>query len=307
MASILFLAPTDLGESVLATGALAHVLGKGDRVTVSCQGQAQPLFRVFSQVGAMVSPMPGELMRPVVHLAKPFDLLLDLRGGGSSFFVRARRVMRRRTPKKLFHLSEEFADIVGAERAIAPQISIDEIARAKAAALASGPLIVLAPGGSDGSKRWAPERFAAVARRLHGGPLAGAQIVIVGAGVRDRDVTRSIVASLDADGVAASDLGEEFDLLDCAALMERATICVGNDNALVHIAAAMGAATLCLFGPTDERLRAPLGPRARGFRAMALSDVAALGRSGGRAAMDAIGIDAVEAAAIELLHAGGLG
>jgi hypothetical protein len=32
-----------------------------------------------------------------------------------------------------------------------------------------------------------------------------------------------------------------------------------------------------------------------------------LGRAGGVAAMDAIGIDVVEAAAIELLHKGGLG
>ena len=29
MASVLFLAPADLGETVLATGALAHVLGDG--------------------------------------------------------------------------------------------------------------------------------------------------------------------------------------------------------------------------------------------------------------------------------------
>lgn len=299
MASILFLASADLGETVLATGALAHVLGEEDHVTVRCEPTAQPLFRALAQVDALTSA--GQT-GTVLHLGAPFDILLDLREGGSSVFIRAHRRMTRRTPKTLRHLSDAFADIVGADRALAPHIAVDDLARAKAAALAPGPLIVLAPGGNTAAKRWAPERFAATARRLNGGPLADAQIVAVGAGERDRALTSSMVASLDADGVPARDLGGEFDLLDCAALMERATLVIGNDNALTHIAAAMGAPTLTLFGPTDERVRAPYGPRTRTVRGRPFEQ-AALDAT---AAMDDISIDAVEAAALDLLHAGGL-
>jgi ADP-heptose:LPS heptosyltransferase len=303
MASVFFIAPFDLAEAVLATGALAHVLGKDDRVTIACERPAQALFRALPQCGAMSSLTPGERAWTIVHLTQPFDLLLDLRDRGSTFLVRARRRMTRRAPKMLRHLSEEFADIVGSERAVPPSIPIDNFARVKAAALAPGPLIVLAPGGSSAEKRWAPERFAAAARRLHGGPLANAQIVAVGAGERDHLTTSGIVTSLDADGVPARDLGVEFDLLDCAALMERATLVIGNDNVLTHIAAAVGAPTLTLFGPTDERVRAPYGPRARTLRGRSLEEVAALDAA---AAMSDISIDAVEATALDLLHAGGL-
>lgn len=45
MRSILFLAPADLGETVLATGALAYLLAEGDALTVSAGVEAAPLFR----------------------------------------------------------------------------------------------------------------------------------------------------------------------------------------------------------------------------------------------------------------------
>ncbi|MBN8608558.1 MAG: hypothetical protein J0L81_16705, partial [Caulobacterales bacterium] len=121
------------------------------------------------------------------------------------------------------------------------------------------------------------------------------------------ELTRAIASSLDADGVAAADLSAAgLDLLAAAALMERATICIGNDNALTHIAAAMGAPTLTLFGPTDERVRAPYGPRTRTLRGRSLEDIAAQPELDGQGAMEDVSIDAVEAAALELLHAGGL-
>ena len=103
----------------------------------------------------------------------------------------------------------------------------------------------------------------------------------------------------------ALDLGAGLDLLAAAALTECATLCLGNDNALTHIAAAMGAPTLTLFGPTDERVRAPYGPRARTLRGRSLEAIAAAPLDEARA-MEDVSIDAVEAAALDLLHAGGL-
>ena len=38
---------------------------------------------------------------------------------------------------------------------------------------------------------------------------------------------------------------------------------MGNDSGVSHLAAAFGAPTLALFGPTRSALWAPLGPRVR--------------------------------------------
>ena len=311
MASVLFLAPADLGETVLATGAIAHVLRDGDETAVVCDPEAAALFRAVPGLTEIHIIRPDAVL--VSWLALLFggvrdhnntgDVGIDGRGGLAGQLLGLR--IRRGASSIVRHQTEDWAEALGAERALAPKIWVDDAARSAAAEIAPGaaPLLVLAPGGVTASKRWPRERFSAVARRLVGGALQGARVVVLGAAARDAEITRAIVSSLDADGVAALDLGRGLDLLAAAALMERATLCIGNDNALSHIAAAVGAPTLTLFGPTDERVRAPYGPRARTLRGRSLEEIAALDAA---AAMSDISIDAVEAAALDLLHAGGL-
>jgi hypothetical protein len=60
---------------------------------------------------------------------------------------------------------------------------------------------------------------------------------------------------------------------------------------------------LTIFGSTDERVRAPCGPRTRTVRGRSFAEVSVLDGGG---AMEDVSIDAVEAAALGLLHAGGL-
>jgi ADP-heptose:LPS heptosyltransferase len=45
------------------------------------------------------------------------------------------------------------------------------------------------------------------------------------------------------------------------ALLSQAGLYVGNDSGVTHLAAAAGAPTLALFGPTDPATWAPVGPR----------------------------------------------
>lgn len=312
MASVLFLAPADLGETVLATGALARALRDGDALTVVCTPEAAPLFRAAPGLVAVRELAPNAGVAASwgvwIELARQrFDLVLDARGGLLSGALPAPRRVALKPPSVLRHRTEEWAEALGDERPLAPQLWLDDAARAAAAGIApDAALVVLAPGGAARRKRWPAERFAAVARRLATGPLANTRVLVLGAAARDANITRTIVSSLDADGIAALDYGAGLDLLAAAALMERATLCIGNDNALTHIAAAMGAPTLTLFGPTDERVRAPHGPRTRTLRGRSLEEIAAHPGLDEARAMEDVSTDAVEAAALELLHAGGL-
>lgn len=307
MASILFLAPADLGETVLATGALAHAARDGDRVSVVAAPEALPLFRNAPGLRTCIAADKSLLATCGLWLrlgVKVFDVAIDGRGGLLGR-VSAKRRVALQAGALVQHRCEAWATALGAERSLAPTLWLDDEARNAAAKIAAdaSSLLVIAPGGVAAEKKWPAERFAAVTRRLHDGPLAKARVIVLGAAARDAETLGAIQTSLDADGIAALNLGRNLDLLAAAALMERATLCIGNDNALTHIAAAAGAPTLTIFGPTDERVRAPYGPRTRTVRGRSFAEASILD---GAAAMEDVSIDAVEAAALELLRAGGL-
>jgi hypothetical protein len=57
-----------------------------------------------------------------------------------------------------------------------------------------------------------------------------------------------------------------IDLLTAYACLKRVRLFIGNDSGLMHLAAAAGAPTLGLFGPSDDRLYAPWGEYARTLR-----------------------------------------
>jgi ADP-heptose:LPS heptosyltransferase len=79
-----------------------------------------------------------------------------------------------------------------------------------------------------------------------------------------------------------------FSLPEIAAFLSRASLFVGNDSGLMHLAAASGAPTLGLFGPTNAGEYAPAGPRA-------------VALAGPDAAMSSISVDAAMTAAVRLL------
>ena len=78
------------------------------------------------------------------------------------------------------------------------------------------------------------------------------------------------LASLDSAVVL-----REPDLRTLGTLLARAGLYVGNDSGITHLAAAWGAPTLALFGPTDPAVWAPVGERSQALRAPG-GDLAAL-------------------------------
>jgi heptosyltransferase-2 len=121
-------------------------------------------------------------------------------------------------------------------------------------------MVGFAPGAAYGSaKRWPPERVAEAIARL---APSGVRSVLVGAG-GDREIGAAIQAAIDpAARGAIVDLVGVTDVATLMAVLARCAVVVANDSGAMHVASAVGRPVVAIFGPTDERATAPMGPHA---------------------------------------------
>lgn len=144
----------------------------------------------------------------------------------------------------------------------APRVYLSEAHRDAARSMlreaqvrATEPLVALHVGGAGfrGRKRWSTRRFAAVARHLV--EQFNARILLVGG--REDVVLATEVAALLPGGTI--DLAGKSSLLETAALIERATLFIGNDSCPLHIAAAVGTPAVGIYGPSSVEQFSPVG------------------------------------------------
>jgi lipopolysaccharide heptosyltransferase II len=120
------------------------------------------------------------------------------------------------------------------------------------------PWVGLNPGAAFGSaKRWIPERFAAVGDLL--AREHGVRVAVLG-GASERPLGEAIAASMDTP---AAVLCGKTSLPELVGVLSRLRLLVTGDSGPMHLAAALGTRVAAVFGPTDWRETAPLGPRAR--------------------------------------------
>jgi heptosyltransferase-2 len=136
----------------------------------------------------------------------------------------------------------------GLERLIRARIVSDRSA-------ARAPLVGLFPGAEWGpSKQWPWRRFAELATELRRQRPDARIAIFVGPketwlGVRVHEES----------GKLHPVIGPDLDLAALAGVMSHLDVVVTNDSGPMHLAAALGVATIALFGPTDPRRTAPAG------------------------------------------------
>jgi heptosyltransferase-2 len=136
------------------------------------------------------------------------------------------------------------------------RLSLPGEARARAGEALAGvkrPAVGLAPGATWATKRWAPERFAALGDALHD---QGFDLVLV-AGPGDAEAVAAFRAALRAP--LAADL-TTLGVAPLAAALARLKLLVACDSGPVHVAAALGTPVLSLFGPTSTIRWSPPPP-----------------------------------------------
>jgi hypothetical protein len=112
-------------------------------------------------------------------------------------------------------------------------------------------VVVIHPGSGSASKNWPADRFAALAERIRG---ETGMVPAVACGEADESVRQCLEST--APELA---LLPELDLAGLAGLLCACRCYVGNDSGITHIAAAVGATVVAVFGPTDPEVWGPRG------------------------------------------------
>ncbi|MDG2285252.1 MAG: glycosyltransferase family 9 protein [Alphaproteobacteria bacterium] len=282
---ILFISSSRLGDAILSTGLLHHLVERYPeaRFTVACGPVAASLFEAVPRLERLIYMRKGPLMAHwrallAATITKRWFMVVDVRGSATVYVLPTtrRHVYARRDRDA--HRVEDMRHILDLAEPAAPRIWLGPAHQAFAdqalgvgkGAQAHAPLLVLGPTANWDAKIWPSERFAALAQALTAshGVLAGARVAVVG-GPGERDMAAPLLDAIPAERLV--DLMEAA-VLDTAAVIARASLYVGNDSGLMHLAAASGAPTLGLFGPTRDENYAPWGPHCAVVRTQATFD-----------------------------------
>ena len=311
---ILFVTATRIGDAVLSTGLLSHLIERhrGARLTIAAGPVAAPLFEAVPGLERLmvIEKRPWSLHWPRLYAAvamRRWDLVVDLRGSALAWLLRAgnRRVMAKGDARE--HRVRQLGRLFKLDPPPGPRVWTAPHHDRVAGALIppGGPVLAIGPAANWRGKQWRAERFAALAERLvaAGGVWPGARVAVLAAG-HERAQAEPLLAAIPAG--RAIDLVGRIDLLTAAAALRRCAVFIGNDTGLMHLAAAAGTPTLGLFGPSPVAQYAPWGKRTlwvRSEEAPATMFGPGFDHRTTGTLMDGLSIEAVEEAARRLSDA----
>lgn len=122
-------------------------------------------------------------------------------------------------------------------------------------------LVGLAPGGGKSwgryaiYRRWSPEDFSYVARKLS--EKEKNIVFLIFGSTEEKELCKVIEDKL---GSKAINLGGELLLTQTMALIKKCNLLLCNDGGLLHIAVSQDVNTVSIFGPVDDKVYGPYPP-----------------------------------------------
>jgi heptosyltransferase-1 len=112
---------------------------------------------------------------------------------------------------------------------------------------------IINPGAGWASKRWPTDRYSAVARYL--GQQRHLRSLVVWAGAEERAWADQIITT----SAGMAQMAPVTSLSELAELCRRARLFIGSDTGPLHLAAAVGAVCVGLYGPMPAERNGPYG------------------------------------------------
>ncbi|MBU6418920.1 MAG: glycosyltransferase family 9 protein [Proteobacteria bacterium] len=293
---ILFITSSRIGDAVISCGILEQLRLNYPqaRFTIACGTVAEGVFTRFPALERLIVFEKESFDRHWLRLwlklmPHVWDIAVDVRGSGITLFLAARKRHILKGGRRPGRRYAQLGAGLGFDPPPLPVAWTGPDDEAKAAGLmGEGPVIALAPTANWNGKVWPAQRFIDLFYELRA-KIPGARAAVFGGpGAAEAALAAPVLAALPE----AVDLCGHLSLPEAAACLRRATLFVGNDSGLMHLAAAAGTPTLGLFGRSKASEYAPAG--------LHTAIAVAPGPEGG-APMEGLTVEAVASAAFALL------
>ncbi|MHC5054929.1 MAG: glycosyltransferase family 9 protein [Planctomycetota bacterium] len=249
-----------------AFGELARLAGLADRVLSQDAPEVVALYSEAPDAGEALARAAGPVAYAVSFLGSDDVSRNLLRAGAGEVLSCSARPGAGADVHAADHLASVLRGRLDVPVPAVPRIEVPAAERERARALLReagmppGGYLVIHPGSGSLTKNWPVASYCEFAR-LAREATDLAVVVLLGPPELERDPSG-------AERIrAAADAGlESPPLPTLAGILAGAAAYVGNDSGVSHLAAACGAPTVAVFGPTDPAVWAPRGPRVRVVR-----------------------------------------
>jgi len=265
---ILFVTSTRIGDAVLSTGLLSHLVETrpNARFTIACGHVTGALFEGVPNLDRVISLKKGKYAKHWRYLWSQcigirWDTVIDLRRSLLPWILFAKHRYRLPRAEDRMHKVEHIGLALGISPPPSPQLWTLPEHEARGAELIpkeGGPVLAIGPSANWRGKTWRSGRFIETIERLtaSGAPFENARVAIFAA-ENERVDAEPVLASIPED--KRIDVIGESHLLSVYSALSRCHGYIGNDSGLMHMAAAAGVPTLGLFGPSRDQHYAPWG------------------------------------------------
>jgi len=257
---ILFIGPTRVGDTILATSIINHYINKhrSSEFTVVTSSVSENLFKKMPQlknliiVNKMRFSLHWLIIWSKVFLSR-WDLVIDLRSSALSYLVltKNRKVFKGNNHD---HKVVQFTKFLESKEKINPKMWFDkmDVEEAKKILPVEGPYIAIAPYSNWKSKDWSLLNYE---KLLQKNIFQNYTIILTGLSndIADEEIMENLLSQknlkvLNFFDVPLSQMGPIFSICD---------LFIGSDSGLMHLAASSGCKTIGLFGPTDDKVYGP--------------------------------------------------
>jgi ADP-heptose:LPS heptosyltransferase len=253
----LLIRPGAIGDLIVSLPALEHL--RSAFTEVWCAGHNVPLIRFADRVRSIASTSLDllELDRSpasLIESLRSFDRIVSWYGSARSEFQQALRNTVGDLPIEFLpalpltdtasplHATDFYLHQIGAPLGAIPRIPVAAHPRLE---IPRQPFAVIHPFSGSRKKNWPLDRFEALADSL--------SIPVHWLYGPDQAFDGELNATTPKSIIRIDDLYELACWLSCASLY------IGNDSGITHLAAAVGTPTIAIFGPTDPHIWAPRG------------------------------------------------